>query len=327
MLHVILQILAVIGIILLCILGLVLLLLALILFVPIRYRINGKRFGEDMELAVKATYLLHMLTVKFDYPEPASIIVRLFGIKLYDSKQKKEEENAEQIAEPAKSTSDVKKTEESVTKAEDNTGKTSDLTESDKAVEPADAGNAADRTGNENASEQSADAQSSSQSDTEETETLEEKRTLKEKIQYTFRSICDKIKNIIQKIKDIFANISYYKEVLLKIENQRMYVRVKKRLFKVLKSIRPRTIKANVRLGTGSPDTTAYIYGIYGMLQPVFGKNVKYINIDLDFDEAVYEGTIFLKGKITIFTIAVQAIKILLDKQVQIFIKQLKREE
>lgn len=312
MLHVILQILAVIGIILLCILGLILLLLALILFVPVRYRVNGKRFGEDMEFAVKATYLLHMFTVKYDYPKPASVIVRLFGIELYDSKQKKEEENAEQNLEPEKELSDQNKVEDSETE----TNKGADI--------------ASDRTEEKVFKEKDID-ETLTQADTKEhsdqTEPLEEKRSLKEKIQYTFRSICDKIKNIMQKIKDIFANISYYKEVLFKVENQRMYGRVKNRLFKVSKSIRPRTIKANVRIGTGSPDTTAYIYGIYGMLQPVFGKNVKNINIDLDFDEAVYEGTIFLKGRITIFTILVQIIKILLDKQVQIFIKQLKREE
>ena len=310
MLHVILQILAVIGIILLCILGLVLLLLALILFVPIRYRVNGKRFGDDMELKVKATYLLHMITVAFDFPEPASIIVRLFGIKLYDSKQQKEEENAEQNTESATSTSDEKEPDESAAKSEDGNGQTSDRPDVN-AIEETE-----EETSQSGTTEHSAQA-----------EPAEEKRSLKEKIQYTIRSICDKIKNVIQKIKDILENISYYKEVLCKIENRRMYVRIKNRLLKVLKSIRPRTIKANVRLGTGSPDTTAYLYGIYGMLQPVLGKNVKNINIDLDFEETVYEGTIFIKGRITLITIAVQAIKILLDKQVQIFINQLKREE
>lgn len=313
MLHVILQILAIIGIILLCILGLVLLLLVLVLFVPVRYRMNGSRYGEDMTFYVKATYLLHLLTVNFAYPEPASLIVKLFGIKIYDSKKKEAQEGKDASSDLPKQEADAKNDEPKKVHASEKTPDTVKETEETKSVQ------------SENDITENTDKErEENNSDTKE---HEEKRTLKEKIQYTFRSICDKIKNIIQKVKDIFANISYYKEVLCKIENQRMYVRVKNRVIKVLKSIRPRTIKADVRLGTGSPDTTAYIFGIYSMLRPVFGKNVKNIHIDLDFEEAVYEGTVFLKGKITLFTIALQAIRILLDKQVQIFIKQLKRED
>ncbi len=313
MLHVILQILAVIGIILLCILGLVLLLLLLVLFVPIRYRLNGTRYGEEMTLTVKATYLLHLLTVNFAYPEPASIIVKLFGIKLYDSKRSE----AKEVSEDGKG--EIKQEKEETEKHGPGDSSKEENTETDIVAEDKES------TGSE--TEEVTDVKEESQNKDSAGEQQKEKRTLKEKIQYTLRSICDKIRNIIQKIKDIWANISYYKEVLFKIENQRMYSRVKKRIIKVLKSIRPRTIKANLLLGTGSPDTTAYIFGVYSMLRPVFGKNVKNINIDLDFENTIYEGTLFLKGKITIFSIAVQAIKILLDKQVQIFIKQLKRED
>ena len=86
-------------------------------------------------------------------------------------------------------------------------------------------------------------------------------------------------------------------------------------------------IKADVRIGTGSPDTTAYVYGVYGMIMPVLGKNVKNIHIDLDFENTVYEGEVFFKGHITLFTLLVQAIKVVSDKQLHVFLKQLKREE
>lgn len=305
MLHVILQILAVIGVIVLCILGLSLLLILIVLFVPIRYRANGKREGEVMEFALKAAYLLHMLTVKFVYPEPGSVIVRLFGIKIFDSAKNKSKEDGEVSAtteqaagEPAEGTAEA----ERPVKAER-------TTETERTVETV-------KT-----------AQTEETTKTEETASKNEKKSLIDKIQYTFNTICDKIRNIIAKIKGIFSNISYYKEVLTKPENKKLYGRLKDRLLKVLKSIRPRVIKADVRIGTGSPDTTAYIYGIYGMLMPILGKNVKNINIDLDFENTVYEGEVFLKGRITLFTILVQAVKVLLDKQLHVFLKQLKREE
>ena len=289
MLHVILQILAIIGIIFLCILGFSLLLTAVVLFVPIRYRAKGKREGEVLEATVKATYLLHLLTVKFAYPEPGTIAVRLFGIKIYESARTKAED---------------KKDIQTEVRAETKSGAdTEDRNMSEK----------------ENVSENEVPEDVSKQE--------KEKKSLIDKIQYTFNTICDKIRNIIEKIKEVFQNISYYKEILTKTENKKLYGRIKERILKVLKSIRPRVIKADLRIGTGSPDTTAYIYGIYGMIMPILGKNVKNIHIDLDFENTVYEGEVFLKGRITLFTILVQAVKVALDKQLHVFLKQLKREE
>ncbi|MBO5166442.1 MAG: DUF2953 domain-containing protein [Lachnospiraceae bacterium] len=340
MLHVILQILAVIGVIILCILGISLLLILLVLFVPIRYRANGKREGEVMEFAAKATYLLHMLTVKFVYPEPGSVIVRLFGIKIFDSAKSKDKEGGD----VSPNTDKVKdKQAEGATETEgtietEATAETEGNTETEATVETE--GNTKTERIAETSKTTNTGVQSGEKAEvvvnTESTEgqnsqndenSQKEKKSLIDKIQYTFNTICDKIRNIIAKIKGIFSNISYYKEVLTKTENKKLYGRLKDRLLKVLKSIRPRVIKADVRIGTGSPDTTAYIYGIYGMLMPVLGKNVKNINIDLDFENTVYEGEVFLKGRITLFTILVQAVKVLLDKQLHVFLKQLKREE
>ena len=328
MLHVILQILAVIGVIILCILGLSLLLMAIVLFVPIRYRANGKREGEVMEFAVKATYLLHILTVKFAYPKPGSVIVRLFGIKIFDSAKSKDKEDGDISTNTDKAADN--QVEGTAETAENIEAEESTKTEGkDESKELTEAGKTTKAEGrNEELTEVVEDMEGTeSQALQDELVSPKEKKSLIDKIQYTFNTICDKIKNIIAKIKGIFSNISYYKEVLTKTENKKLYGRLKDRLLKVLKSIRPRVIKANVRIGTGSPDTTAYIYGIYGMLMPILGKNVKNINIDLDFENTVYEGEVFLKGRITLFTILVQAVKVLLDKQLHVFLKQLKREE
>ena len=93
MLHVILQILAIIGIVLLCILGLLILLVLLILFVPIRYRAEGSKSGEDIRLKVRGSYLLRLITVRFEYPKPGSVIARLFGIKVFDTAKKPTEDD------------------------------------------------------------------------------------------------------------------------------------------------------------------------------------------------------------------------------------------
>ena len=90
MLHVLLQILAILGIILLCILGLLILVLLLILFVPIRYKAMGKKDAENQEIHVKVSYLLHILSVCYDlYGKESDLRIKIFGIRLKSGKKKK----------------------------------------------------------------------------------------------------------------------------------------------------------------------------------------------------------------------------------------------
>mgnify|MGYP001101997516 CR=1 FL=1 len=310
MLHVILQILAIIGIVLLCILGLLFVLVLLVLFVPVRYRIKGSKSEKEIVLKARASFLLHILTVRFDYPKPASLIVRLFGIKLFASGVKEPEQVKEKAQEPKQ----VQEEKQADARQKEEVDEASPQASPDTAESML----KVDEAGQEDV-----------QDEPEQKivfwkhpviwlqDKIQKIKNIFAKIWYTIKSICDKIKHIAE-------NISYYKNILTDIDNQRLYKRVWCRLFKVLKSIRPRVIKADVQVGTGSPDTTGYLCALYGMLSPVLGNNV---NMEADFEKAVLNGNIYLKGKITVFTLLLQAGKILLDKQLRIFIKQLKREE
>ena len=83
-----LSIIKITGIILLCIICLILLITALILFVPIRYRIDAEKPLEECFMAsVGVSYLLHILSGKvllFDLD--TDISVRAFGIKIFPRK-------------------------------------------------------------------------------------------------------------------------------------------------------------------------------------------------------------------------------------------------
>ena len=93
--QIILQILAIIGILLLVLLGLALLLLCLVLFVPIRYRVEADVDTETRHYLgkIKVTWLLHILTVSGAYPDPGKMVFRLFGytFKVVDLKQSNED--------------------------------------------------------------------------------------------------------------------------------------------------------------------------------------------------------------------------------------------
>lgn len=87
---VILTILKIIGIILLVVLGLILLILLLVLFVPIRYRIDASKDAEgeqQIHALVKVTWLLHLLNIRFLYPEEAYLRVRIACFTLFRSDQ------------------------------------------------------------------------------------------------------------------------------------------------------------------------------------------------------------------------------------------------
>ena len=90
MLHILLQILFIIGVVLLCILGLVLVLLLLVLFVPIRYRANGIKNEETTKIQVRVSYLLHILSVHFDFIDKSSELkIKIFGMQINKRKSKK----------------------------------------------------------------------------------------------------------------------------------------------------------------------------------------------------------------------------------------------
>lgn len=88
MLHILLLILKIIGILIAVIIGLVLLGVCVVLFVPVRCRVRGSYYGSPQGSA-KISWLLHAVSVKIFYPdgEKASvrIIVRILGKRIYDN--------------------------------------------------------------------------------------------------------------------------------------------------------------------------------------------------------------------------------------------------
>ena len=320
MLHVILQILSIIGIVLLCLLGLLLLLILLVLFVPIRYRMTGHKEGETLAFTARVTYLLHLLSVRFEYPDPGSLIIKVFGIRIFDSAKQKEPDAEKNDSDKMSPKENDKKTADEIQHEEND--RTQEAPVKDSAVAKA-AVNESDNKGEEEDSHE--ELQENFSEDVKEKKSLAERiKEIFQKLQYTIRSICDKIKSSLQKAEELKETVAYYKDSITKRENRKLFGRAKKRLFKVLKSIRPRVLKADLHIGTGSPDTTGYLCAVYGMLSPVLGNNVR---ITPDFEETVWEGRIYIKGRITVFTILWQALGIILDKQLRIFIKELKREE
>lgn len=133
-----------------------------------------------------------------------------------------------------------------------------------------------------------------------------------EKIKYT-------IHNIYDKIKEIWDNISYYMELLQEEETRQFFSHIRLRAGMILKSMRPRHIRADILFGTGSPDTTGYLYGVYCMLSPVPKVGVSVVP---DFEKAVLEADFDISGHITIWVVAVNTCRIALDKRLRRLIRR-----
>lgn len=305
--HVILQILAVIGIVLLVLLALLILTVLAVLFVPIRYRASGEKEADRIEGVAAVSFLYPFLSFKWQRAGNENRwALRLLGIKLKGSpkvdKGKTTEPEKTEKGKPA----EPEKTDKG--KAEE----TAQAAKPEKTTEPVKEEKQPATPNVQNAEAEDAARQ------TEETGTQKTDRVSSEKkARFTISGLCDKM----EKIRD---NVEYYKERLTAEENRLFLKRTKERIFAVLKSIKPKVLTARVVCGTGSPDTTGYVCAVYGMLYPVIEDRISFT---ADFENKVLDGELSVKGKVRVATLVRHGIKILLDKQLKVFLKEMKRED
>ncbi len=92
MISVILTILKILGLILLILLGILILVVCLVLFIPVRYRIEGDYQSSKATVSSRVTWLLHFVSARIlmEYENAFSlhIAVRVLGIPIFDNKKK-----------------------------------------------------------------------------------------------------------------------------------------------------------------------------------------------------------------------------------------------
>ena len=121
-------------------------------------------------------------------------------------------------------------------------------------------------------------------------------------------------KRLGNKIKNILENIAYYKNLWNDPDTQGLLKHAGKRFGHIWKRLRPRKLTVNATVGTGSPDTTGYLYGIYGMVLPKLGKG---ICITPDFEQAILEGDFKASGHFTAACVLFHSVRLLLDRRLR----------
>lgn len=333
MLDVILTVLSILGIILLVLLGIILVILLIVLFFPISYKARGQKNTETFWVEAKANWLFRLVRVRFFYPKPGNVVVKILWFTLYDSKAEKKEKKGTAGSEAAGSTLEVSSTDTSAKDSAEHadgddervsTSATGENVGGDSAgstVETATDGAVSDNTADIVAgSEPEASAHVSQ--DNVDVQGSGKKPGICKKISKKIDKVKFKILNIYGKIKYIWENIKFYKELLQEEQTQALLKHLMLRLKKILWSIRPRRINADIVFGAASPDTTGYCMAVYGILFPILGKQVRFTP---DFEQAVFKGEFSLAGHITLFTLVLHAGIFALDKKLRLLIAKVKK--
>lgn len=287
--HILLLILKIIGIVLLVLLSIILILLLLLLFMPFCYRAEGSYYEEKPYAMARIRYLFPLLQVYIQYKdgEPEGK-VKIFGFTAYDLLAPKEEkEKAKDIS-------------------EDSSGIQNEENQAENIPEPVETDIVT-----ETSSEKTEDAD----------EPEEEKLSLIEKIRKFIKTLRDKIAELFEKLRSIREKgiavkekVTYYYEIWQREETQRAFKTAKKTLYKLWKSIRPKKGLLKLHFGTGDPGSTGQMCGYFGMLYSFLGK---YVMIEPDFENKIYEGDFYFKGRITLFAFLKVAWIVLFDKDIK----------
>lgn len=313
--NIIIMILSLTGRILLGLLALVFLLLLLVLFFPVTYRLRGERSGDKLTVSAKADWLFGVFRVRYAYPEPGSVTVKLLWKKLLDtsaaagkdSEQEKKDSSKEQKADSGGKIEVEPENGDSIEAAGTETGTTDGAEAPGVETDSSKPGNAGMGTGDSGNEAHDADDEGA---DTPADGFLGKIS----KIKYT-------ILKIYGKIKDIWGHWSYYAGVLREDNTVVLWKHVRQRLGKVLWAIRPRRINGSLVFGTGAPDTTGYLFGVYGMLSPLLHYS---LCVTPDFTQQILEGNIDISGRITLWTLTWNGLKLFLDKKLRLFIQKMK---
>lgn len=297
----------------LILLGVVLLLLLLVLFVPVRYKLYGEKH-DNFICKIKASWLGFVFCFKANYDENGFIYkLKTFGGTLVSNKDGFEEAEL--------SDKDQKKETSKTHKKKGKEEKTSSEAVLENNFNDSDVENISSKQDSINDDNQENRAFANDES---------EFKTVKQNIFTRIGKICDniilavkrKLEAVVLKIKELKNKTNQYKKFLRSPWTKKSLTVLKINVIKLLKHLNPKKIKGKVTYGTGDPATTGQQLGYLSVALPLYYNK---IDITPDFSQKIFEGDIFLKGRVRVCNIIYYACKVCFNKDVQKTIKHFKK--
>lgn len=290
-----LKILSILGIILLCLLILVLTALLLVLFCPVTYRGGATAHAGEYRVWFRFRWFLGLVRGTFSYPGEGGTQIKLLWRTVYGGGKRAEEDSkdpapgaSESSEKTAETMSETGESSEKTVETMPETGESSEkatetVSEPSSQAAPADGGQKAEEAESEKKNQQAK---------------AEGRRGLKERLPAFLELIRDR-------------------------DNQELVKHGFSRLGKILRSLRPRFLRAQALVGLGEPDLTGYAYGIYWAVKPFLGKKCQ-AAITPDFQRRVIEGEIVLGGRVMAAVVLHHVVRVLLDRRLRRLIDRLK---
>lgn len=304
------------------ILGIIVLLLLLVLFVPVRYKAGGTYLDSHADLSGKVSWLIGMIsvTVRYQNEQPIHIRAKLLFVPIFDNLKKHKRK---------KKTSRKRKKEEPQLQA----ASVSDNTVDTENTDVAEAGMAEEKeqtSQSENISEPLA-KETERAADEAEISEKKEKNTDKisifrkiQKLLMNFVNFFENIKFTFQRIYVIMMkvknNIKYYLELLQQESTKQAFGLCKKQLLRIWKNLCPKKYSVKLHLGFEDPAVLGNVLAVWGMLYP---WHMGRIDIHPEFEQQVVEGSFSLKGRVSIYIPLWTAWLFLTDKNIKQLRKQL----
>ena len=338
--YVILTILKILGIILLVLLVIVF----SVLFVPVRYRLEGEKSSPGWSEAngkVKVSWVLHLIHLRIQYQEKElDWECYLFGVPLKKAgaavrewkkkrRKKKVQEQKErrkkavqQKNEPEKRTAAKKKGQEKPLQIEE---KTRTAAKEQKSTEK--------QTNPEKSKTAAPEAKKT------EIETTERKQQEKEKVSDKLSRFWNRCKKIVGsilefpgKLKKKLTNIRLtFRGFYDKIKRWRTLWNEESTLAalhfltekgrKLIRHVLPRKLRGSITFGCEDPALTGQILGAVAIAYPLYGKGVA---VYPRFEEKILEGQLQMKGRIVVACLLWQAWKIYRNPDVRKTLKKIR---
>lgn len=274
MFHIILLILKMIGIILLVILGIV-------LFLPVRYQVeaesDGSKAGVTASARVFCLFRLISGVIRYEN-EKTEWKFRVFWKKLGVKEKPIAEQKVSEQKTSEKEVPETKPSEKQNTETLRSVRETEHVkTEQHEKKTDGDSGK------------------------------IKQKKSVFAKIQHTYRTICAKI-TVFSKRKESVM------EFLAEEIHQLAFSRALKELMRFVRFLRPKKLKADICFGFEDPCSTGQALAVLGMLYPYYGEHT---NIVPDFEQKRLEGSFFVKGHLRGIYLMILLWNVFFDKNIR----------
>lgn len=342
MLAILLGVLKVIGILLLILLCLILLIVSTVLVVPVRYEGKASWLGRP-EGSLRISWFMRALSVRLTYDgDKSGTVIRVFGIRLGKRRSSKKKRTRAR----KKAGNAVSETEEKPVSSDAVSNESVDAQAENKTVNETAVNETA---ANESAINETAVKETADDKNAGELKTVPDGKTCEDDAvkpgspsPSAHISFFAKIKNVFQRIKNAIQNFKFtvnsicdkmvaakdkaawFWKFLNEEPAKKALAFIKLQCGGLFRHLKPKKFQLTLHYGFEDPAMTGQVLAAVSMF---YGWYCEHVDLYPDFEQAVLEGNIYIKGRIRAFSLLIIGVKLLLNRNLRKVYKGFRQQE